>query len=93
MYLVSILHSILHLADKVNPVSFLPHVSLNGVPWQHGAGEPGLDALDLAGVIPAILPQNVPCGNAIGTQAVQDGCLEAWQECKGQQLTLLDIHT
>ena len=53
----------MYLANEVYSVSLLPHVSLDGVPWQNWFGEAGLDGLHFGGVVAAELPHDVPCGD------------------------------
>ena len=60
------------------PVPLLPHVCLDGVPREDRFREAGLDALHLAHVVPAVLPEDVSGGDAVGTQPVKDGGLESW---------------
>ena len=69
----------MYLANEVYSVSLLPHVSLDGVPWQNWFGEAGLDGLHFGGVVAAELPHDVPRGDTKRTHAVQNRVLESFE--------------
>ena len=62
-----------HLAPEEHSVALSPHVCLDGVPGQDRSCEASLDGLDLAGVVVAVLFHDVPRGDAIGAEAVENG--------------------
>ena len=64
----------------MDSVSFPPHVSLDGVPREHGLGKASLDGLDLCDVVPTVLAQNVARGNPIRAQTVENGRVETYIE-------------
>lgn len=72
------------------PVPFLPHVSLDGVSGNHGLREPGLDPLDFCHVISAVFPNDVPSGNAIGAEPVENGGLETWGDQGGGNYIIVE---